>query len=315
MMMACVCAMAQTNSVHTDTPRPGEGIGAFLLRNGYNIETYRQQFIDLNRKRLGRDNALLRDVRYTFPVKKNVAIEPLLGKGYDTVRIESDVLQGATYYLVSGHGGPDPGAMGQYGKHTLCEDEYAYDIILRLGRVLLSRGATVYFIIQDPHDGIRDNEYLNNSKDETCMGDEIPLNQTLRLRQRANAINKLWRASRKAYTRSIFVHIDSRSKKERVDVFFYHHKNSTQGQRLANTMRQCFEEKYNKHQPQRGFTGTVSARSLQVLYETDPPGVFLELGNLQNALDQKRFVLPDNRQAIANWMAEALEREYRQVKK
>ena len=38
----------------------------------------------------------------------------------------------------------------------LHEDEYAYDIILRLARELLSRGAKVHIIIQDKKDGIRD---------------------------------------------------------------------------------------------------------------------------------------------------------------
>ena len=78
--------------------------------------------------------------------------------------------------LVSGHGGPDPGCIGKYQGKELHEDEYAYDIILRLGKELLERGAKVYFIIQDAKDGIRDSYILKNSKRETCMGKPIPLN-------------------------------------------------------------------------------------------------------------------------------------------
>ena len=81
-------------------------------------------------------------------------------------------------------GDPDPGCIGKYRGKELHEDEYAYDIILRLGRELMKRGAKVHFIIQDAKDGIRDQAILNNSKRETCMGKAIPLNQIARLKQR-----------------------------------------------------------------------------------------------------------------------------------
>ena len=81
--------------------------------------------------------------------------EPLFGKALATYPITSHELAGATFYLVGGHGGPDPGAIGTYQGHKLHEDEYAYDIVLRLGRELMMRGAKVHFIIQDKHDGIR----------------------------------------------------------------------------------------------------------------------------------------------------------------
>ena len=57
------------------------------------------------------------------------------------------------------------------------EDEYAYDIILRLGRALMEKGAKVHIIIQDEKDGIRDDRYLSNSDRETCLGQTIPLDQ------------------------------------------------------------------------------------------------------------------------------------------
>ena len=42
------------------------------------------------------------------------------------------------------------------------EDEYAYDITLRLAKELLAHGAEVYIIIQDENDGIRDDFVLRN---------------------------------------------------------------------------------------------------------------------------------------------------------
>lgn len=99
----------------------------------------------------------------------------------------------------------------------LHEDEYAYDVALRLARNLMQEGAEVHIIIQDAKDGIRNDAYLSNSKRETCMGDPIPLNQVQRLQQRCNKINALYRKDRQNYTycRAIFIHVDSRSKKSR----------------------------------------------------------------------------------------------------
>ena len=241
--------------------------------------------------------------------------EPLFGKSLATYTISSRELAGATFYLVCGHGGPDPGAIGTYQGHKLHEDEYAYDIVLRLGRELLMRGAKVHFIIQDKKDGIRSGAILKNSKRETCMGKAIPLDQVARLRQRAQQIDQLSKKDKSAYKRAIFVHIDSRSQGKQTDVFFYHAPGSKQGKRLADRMRNTLVSKYKKHQPGRGFNGTVSERGLYVLRHTQPVGVYLELGNIRNSRDQQRLVLESNRQALAKWIAEAIVVDYRGGKK
>ena len=243
--------------------------------------------------------------------RKKGHYEPLFGKKYASYAVTSSSLKGAVFYLVSGHGGPDPGCIGKYQGKELHEDEYAYDIILRLGRELLKRGAKVYFIIQDKKDGIRNQAVLNNSKRETCMGKEIPLNQVARLQQRCDAINRLYRKDKSRYKRAVFIHVDSRARHNQTDVYFYHAPGSSKGKRLAKAVQRTFRAKYDRHQPNRGFDGTVSERNLFVLRKTNPVGVFLEVGNIQNAQDQKRLVIADNRQALANWITLALEKDFR----
>ena len=305
-------------------PRRGEGVSTFLLRNKRNPNVYRDAFVRLNKRKLGRNNSLLYGVSYQIPPlirpsKPGVTtrppslprkgVEPLFGKRYQHYTVKSNVLQGATYYLCSGHGGPDPGAIGKYGKYKLYEDEYAYDVILRLGRALLERGATVHFIIRDPKDGIRSSRILNYSRNETCMGRPIPLSQLSRLKQRVVAINNLAKKSSSRYKRSVFLHVDSRSLSKRMDVFFYY--NSKKGSReMVQRIRNTFEMKYKLHQPGRGFGGTVSTRSLYVMNNVAMPAAFVELGNIQNAFDQPRFMSPDNRQALANWMCDGFVADY-----
>ena len=326
------------------TPKAGEGISSFLLRHNRAPKKYYDDFVELNKAKLGKDKTLKMGVTYLIPpAKSSVSAataksapagknvekqdkpkparrteinEPLFGKLLANTKVTSSRLAGACFYVVSGHGGPDPGAIGRVGKHELHEDEYAYDIALRLARNLMQEGAEVHIIIQDAKDGIRDSRYLSNSKRETCMGDAIPLNQVARLQQRCTKINELYRKDRRKYKycRAIFLHVDSRSRSAQTDVFFYHAPKSVSGKKLAVTMKETFESKYDKHQPNRGFEGTVSSRNLYVLLQAAPVSVFVELGNIQNTFDQRRFVISSNRQALAKWMTEGFIADYKQVK-
>jgi N-acetylmuramoyl-L-alanine amidase len=296
-------------------PAKGEAFTTFLRRNNIITKEHTELFIQLNQNKLGANNMLLADTEYLIPSVKTEFYEPLFGPKYAQNTIESDKFKGACFYLVSGHGGPDPGAIGNYENHKLCEDEYAYDITLRLARNLMIHGAKVHIIIQDPDDGIRDDRFLNYDNHETCMGETIPLDQLQRLKQRSDKINELDKKETDSYRRSIHIHLDSRSVSKQIDVFFYHFPGSTKGQQLANTLRDIFDQKYKKHQPTRGFTGTISERNLYVLKATNPTAVFIELGNIQNWRDQQRFILENNRQAVANWLLEGLLADFEKEKK
>ena len=65
----------------------------------------------------------------------------IFGKKYQNTPLVSSKLKGKVFYLVSGHGGPDSGARGKRSGRTLCEDEYAYDVSLRLLRLLLGQSS------------------------------------------------------------------------------------------------------------------------------------------------------------------------------
>lgn len=236
----------------------------------------------------------------------------LMGAGGNNVAVKSRQLSGAVYYLASGHGGPDPGAIGHFGKAALAEDEYAYDVTLRLARSLIERGATVYMIIRDPNDGIRDEKILKIDHDEvTYPNQRIPLNQTARLRQCTEAVNKLYHKHKGAYQRMITIHVDSRSVGEKIDVFFYHHDQSSTGKKLAKRIHRTFNARYKQSQPGRSYLGTVSDRSsLYVVKNCLPPTVFIELGNIRNDKDQRRFLIAGNRQALANWICEGMSADY-----
>ncbi|MCB9252408.1 MAG: N-acetylmuramoyl-L-alanine amidase [Flavobacteriales bacterium] len=232
----------------------------------------------------------------------------LFGSEYQKFTVKDEKLKGKVFYLVSGHGGPDPGANCNKDGHFLCEDEYAYDIVLRLSRNLMIHGAKVYIIVQDKNDGIRDETYLNLDHDEVVYGDmEIPLNQVQRLKQRTDIINELYRLNEDKYEqRLIELHIDSRSEDKKIDLFFYHFPGSEEGRILSEKLLSTIKRKYAQHQSSRGYDGVVKERDLFSLRETLPKSVYIEIGNITNSFDQKRILIPNNRQAIANWLTEGL---------
>lgn len=110
-------------------PKNGEGIELFLKRFNRTGSYYQKEFIRLNKSKLGKNNMLITGVKYTIPPlkeneqpvkseptsKRRKGYEPLFGKNLASYNVESNELKGACFYLVSGHGGPDPGAIGKWG--------------------------------------------------------------------------------------------------------------------------------------------------------------------------------------------------------
>lgn len=237
----------------------------------------------------------------------------IFGDKYAYVPLQDKSLAGAVYYLVSGHGGPDPGATTIYNNQNLCEDEYAYDITLRLARNLLEHGAIVYIITRDT-DGIRDETILPCDEDETCWGGvKIPARQKERLTQRSDIINDLYRKNKALgidYQRTIEIHVDSRSKQERIDLFFYYYPQSALGKALSEKLHKLIQSKYAMYRKGGSYSGDISERDLHTLREVIPTPIFIELANIQNKFDQQRILLPENRQALADWLTEGLLTDY-----
>lgn len=242
---------------------------------------------------------------------KGKRIFPIFGKAYENTPLLDRKLKGRVFYIVSGHGGPDSGAQGKRAGQTLCEDEYAYDVALRLLRMLISHGATAYMIVRDPNDGIRDDAFLRCDQDETVWGDrKIPRPQKERLQQRTDLINNLTERHAKAGVTDqtlIEIHVDSRSHNTKTDVFFYYRSESDISRALALRFHKMFNQKYLRTRGQGGYTGTVTSRHLYMLDQTvTPKAVYIELANIRNDWDQQRLVLKNNRQAVANWLSQVL---------
>ncbi|GAA3616504.1 N-acetylmuramoyl-L-alanine amidase [Flavivirga amylovorans] len=338
--------IAQTSQKKV-TANAGDGIYSILRNNGLEPTKHYKAFIKLNKDSLTENLTLIKGKTYILPsIEKDTIVRveippivdkktpeahakpnnnkplvkeinnPIFGKDYENIPLESDTLNGTVYYLISGHGGPDPGAIETYNGKLISEDEYAYDVTLRLARKLISNGAKVYIIIKDKNDGIRDEKILEVDYDEVNFPNEpISKSQKLRLRQRTRTVNNLYVKHKGAYQRLIVTHIDSRSKGKNIDVFFYHHYNSKSGKRLAKNIHKSFKEKYAKYQPNRIYSGSVKSRGLYLVKKTLPAMVYIELGNIKNKKDQKRILNYQNRKALAKWIFNGLLVDFNESKR
>ncbi len=302
------------------TPEKGDGIYRLLRRHQVDPKKYKKAFIELNKGQFGGRESLISGREYKLEKswidspKEEWRVYPIFGDEYQRLQMVDRSLQGAVFYLVAGHGGPDPGAVGSHKSGDLCEDEYAYDVTLRLARWLIQRDALVYFIVRDDNDGIRDENYLPCDKDEYAYTrGRIPANQIRRLEQRTDIINNLYKKHKGSkYQRMVVIHVDSRGG-ENVDVYFYHHARSRRGRKMAQDVYDTFESNYKAFQPGRDYRGSVKPRSsLFVLKNSSPAAIFIELGNIVSPRDQRRILLSDNRQALAKWIGEGLQRNFKE---
>lgn len=278
------------------------------VTNSKNEMTTETSVNEIVQKKNTAQEIIKEEIKYGNP-NSEFEYEKLFGSTYEKMEIVDRSLKNKVVYIVSGHGGPDPGAMCTTCPSTLCEDEYAYDVALRLARNLRQHGAIVEMIIQDNNDGIRDEKYLKCDKDERCGNQELPINQKKRLYQRAERMNVLYQKYKsQGYSDhiAIVLHIDAAGSGHRKDVFFYHHENSSKGKQTAYNIHKTFEKKYDKFQKGRGYKGTIKSRGLYIINHTNPPVVFIELANIKNPDDQQRILLSSNRQALANWLFEGI---------
>ncbi len=295
----------------------GDGIWNLLERAGIPpTNAYIRAFKELNEGRLIRGDQLLAGRTYELPEGgaggADVTVVPIFGPRYERVERRSDRLAGHVYYVVSGHGGPDPGAIGRYGGRSLPEDEVAYDVALRLARSLMEEGATVHLIVEDPDDGIRDGARFDVDRDERYRGGvRISTSHVRRLRDRVAIINRLYDEHRPTarLQRVLALHVDARGTRREPPVDVHFQVASSRSRRFAQGLLDTFREQYRRVQPGRGYEGEVEHRNLYVLRHTKPVAVLVELGNIRHPRDQVRLTRTSNRQTLAEWLTRGLLRE------
>ena len=293
----------------TVTAKEGDGIYSLLRQNGVTpTPAAVSEFKSMNERALGGKDVLL--VGRTYKVASTSKVYPIFGSTYERVPVLTDRLEGHVYYIVGGHGGPDPGTIGEFEGKLLPEDEIAYDTSLRLARNLIQEGASVFIIVRDENDGIRDAESFELDTDEVYLGGtKIVRSHSQRLRDRTKIINRLYDQN-KSWAKSqqvISLHVDAYGAKVEPQIDVHFKTASKSGYKLSKSLRDTMVAKYAEFQPNRTYKGGIdNSANLWLLNNTTPVAVLVELGNIRHKGDQYRLVKPANRQAIADWLRDGL---------
>ncbi|MBF9015720.1 MULTISPECIES: LysM peptidoglycan-binding domain-containing protein [unclassified Oceanispirochaeta] len=198
-------------------------------------------------------------------------------------------LKGYTIILDPGHGGLDPGAIvensdGYGNKVYVVEDEYCYDISLRVYRDLIRHGADVHLTVISPNQTIRTTEDASitfvNQKNEVYNSRIInsldrryvwPVGNTWGLDQRKEAAAEYLDGIRKKKTAFISIHADNNpGDGEGSRVLYHPDESGTASQELA------------EHLSKNMGLGSISrAQDIRVLHN-NPAGVsaLVEVRNL-----------------------------------
>ena len=121
-----------------------------------------------------------------------------------------------------------------------------------------------------------------------------------------NDLYKKNRALGFSQQKTIVIHVDSRSKNQRIHLFFYHQNDNETSKELARELQQNIQTKYEQYRGKGYYSGKITTRDLHMLREVEAPTVYIELANIRNKADQQRIVLSSNRELLADWLFDGL---------
>ncbi|MEK7600807.1 MAG: N-acetylmuramoyl-L-alanine amidase [Patescibacteria group bacterium] len=225
-------------------------------------------------------------------------------------------LYGWMIVLDPGHGGSDPGASGMFSGQRVVEDEYVYDVALRVQRIIKSMGGVAVLTIQDKKTGERSLPAQEVFPDE---GEEVYTARTTVVRagtwglnQRLVFGNSWYRKYPKHHRAWISIHFDVVGRKKEIEGVRII-KGGSKSNQLAETLWGSFAERkwLREHAPvvQNGDR-QYGLRSLHILNGGNKfqEKVLIELGNFNNTADVWRVRNPVTREAYAAAIANALAR-------
>lgn len=224
-------------------------------------------------------------------------------------------MTGKVVIIDPGHGGNDPGSSGMHNGKRVVEDEYVYDVALRLVRRIKASGGVAYLTIRKPNvrapRDLKVQEVFPNERDEVFALDGTRVVAGSRgLAKRIAYGNTIWnKAKKRSRVAWISIHFDVVGKKSDI-----------QGVRiiaadcegsLAKALGSGFE---TAHRLRTEFPVVGSGdenhgiRNLFVLGLRNKvrDKVLVELGNFQNSTDLWRIRNPVVREAYAQSIVRGL---------
>lgn len=223
-------------------------------------------------------------------------------------------LYGKVIIIDPGHGGNDPGASGMHRGKKVVENEYCYDVALRLARLVKASGGLVFFTVRDPNEKNPRNwspqeVFPDNRNEVFALDGKVVVAGTRGIRKRIAFGNQILRRYPKHRIAWVSIHFDVVGKNMNVEGVRIIATNPTSslvrglvgGFADVNRLRDEFPVVENGD-PSHGI------RRLLVLGLENKvrDKVLIELGNFRNTEDVWRIRNPKVRESYARAIAKGL---------
>ena len=222
-------------------------------------------------------------------------------------------LYGWVVVLDPGHGGEDPGSSHFYNRQRVTEDEYVYDVMLRVRRIALARGAIVFSTVRD-NVGERNwhpsRVFPDLRNERFSLDNSIVRAGTAGLRKRllyGNSINRRYPSHRRAW---ISIHFDVLGRNNQIDGVRIIAADTSL--RLVETLERSFGG-VRRLRDDNPIVGSGDREyGIRRLFVLGPENnirekVLIELGNFNNQADLWRVRNPVVRESYAFSIVRALE--------
>ena len=293
---ALVCSSLAQEKVYQVVAEPGDGIYSILRKQGLDpVENY-QAFVTLNSKNIKDGSFLHVGKSYYIPFAadsfKNMGIrivlpmgeeEPIFEGDFEKLSRKSNTLKNAIYYLITENRGN-------------ATNGFAKEVESNLTLMLLEHGAQVY-VVDDKSLSYQD---LSEAGDleRDLMGRYV------------EAINKKYLKHAGKYQRLLIIRSNGAIDRK-MDISVYHHKNSEEGQRLSQNLREAFQKHSVRSQSVEDVEAVFQESNMLYLVKNVLPAVSLmDLDGTSRESKAKSIEVLTNKDALAKWLANGISKDY-----
>tara|TARA_R110000868_G_scaffold125037_4_gene330417 strand:+ start:8323 stop:9261 length:939 start_codon:yes stop_codon:yes gene_type:complete len=280
-LFVIINSASSQDSIQTFIAQKGDGIISVLRREGLDIKTFYQKFLDLNKDQISNGSLLKLGETYIIPNGENsysnmgriISLSentenPIFDTRFKSLSKKDSTLKNTVYYLLFDKFNSDD---LQLLKAPIGVRK---DLAMGMAKELLEQGARVFLFEYD------------KQKNQN-LGDYVA------------AINQRYLKYREKYQRLLVLDVDNGDFGKTIMVSVAHHENSEDGKRFANSIERIFKEKNIKLKPANEKGGFfVDKTNLYLANNVLPTMSYIKVEDINKKTTNKRIADSDKNKFV-----------------